>query len=526
MRLGRIKKFLLACLFWGCLTVVCPEVYATENTSEDAAANTSEDATENTSEDTAEGTEKKKLSGNANLRRFKINADEAVMEPEFSKDVTEYTVTMLVDMKQLLFDAKTRNKNAQVVSASGFSNLKNGTNKAVLTVMAEDGTTKSYYFTIIREGEAADKEDTQERETAEITNGFIDHTQSDKKICTTFPDEELPTGCVKVKYIYKEQVIDAACFVNGQMILLYCTDASGENGDFYIYYSGTDELVDFIQLPGAGDNFIFPVQFPIGVVIPDGFSDTMFYQDEKSINAFAIMESYFFPDESTDGLPGEEDGEEQTENTEETENIPERETEEEMADENAVDPTDYYMLYAINQDGQEGFYLYDSLEGTYQRYIDLVIESDIGAFDEENYVIYKKQSQNRMVIIGFLIFGVVVLFVILINMFISMRDLKKRLKAVDDDDNDNDDNDNDDNNNNDNDNDVNGNDDNDVDDNEDEDIKYEVRNKGRKQIHSTGRKNSGPVMFDLTAPMPEEVITAKNDQSGLDEDFEVFKLDD
>ena len=99
-------------------------------------------------------------------------------------------------------------------------------------------------------------------------------------------------------------------------------------------------------------------------------------------------------------------------------------------------PEDFYLFYAMNQDGGEGFYLYDSLEGTYQRYLDMTVEeSATGSFDEESYVIYKEKSQKRMVVIGILIVVVVILCFLLLNMFLKIRELQAGLDDEDDEDN-------------------------------------------------------------------------------------------
>jgi len=354
------------------------------------------------------------LSSNAHLKRFKPT--DAKLKPKFSGDVTDYTVTLKGNDKQLRYKATTEDENAQIIAASGFSNLKNGTNKAVLTVRAQDGTTMAYTFTIVKEGDAVDPEDTTEREVAEAVGGFIPIEGSDLYVNTTFPEELLPEGFLQVDYVYKEQYVEAAFFEPGEMMLLYLSDMEGSNGGFYIYYSGTDEFMDFIQLKGWEGHFIFPIQFPLGVVIPDGFQDASMQWNDKTVPAFmvssSLMEEAVSQDPSDESLTQQDTLEDDLE-------------EEILAGNIGASPDDYYLLYAMNQDGGEGFYMYDSLEGTYQRFLRMTVESEGEVFDDENYVIYKAKSQRRMVVIGVLIIVVVLLLFLLLNMYLQQKEWKE-----------------------------------------------------------------------------------------------------
>lgn len=378
----------------------------------DTPANTTQDENEDKE---SQNVEDQEVSSNANLKKFSIT--DAKIEPKFNKEHTEYTITLEGNMPQLTFSAKTSSKRAKIIAVSGFSYLKNGSNKAVLNVKAEDGTIKTYYFTIIKEGKAASTEDTTEREVIEAVNGRIPVTDSELAVNTTFPSDFLPDGCIKVDYIYKEQVVEAAFFEQGEVMLLYLTKQDGSEGDFYIYYSGTDEFMDFIQIKGSEDQFVFPVQFPVGVVIPDRFIDSSMQWGEKTVPAFMVSTS------ETEEETAVVSANEETQIIEEESLNP------------IVEPTDFYLLYAMNQDGKAGFYLYDTLEGTYQRYLELTsYEEATGAFDEESYVIYKNKSQKRMVVIGVLIVIIVVLLFVLLNLLLSLKEYKEQNDDDDDDD--------------------------------------------------------------------------------------------
>lgn len=394
----------------------------TNDATSDESSETAEKEESTEQEEDSEESEPKELSSNADLKKFKVY--EAKLSPKFSSDVTEYTVTMKGDTKQLLFTAKTKDSKAKVLAASGFSNLKNGNNRAVLNVEAEDGTKKTYTFTIVKEGVAASTEDTSQREVAEEVNGYIAIEDGELYVNTTFPEEMVPEGFKKINYVYKEQIIEAAYSEMGEMILLYLSNMDGSMGDFYIYYSGTDEFMDFIQIKGGEGHFIFPIQFPVGIVIPDGFQDSALQWNDKTVRAFMVAMKVDDSEEETDGSDEDGSGKNQEAETPEADELTE---ELEMAQQYAQ-PEDFYLVYAMNQNGEEGFYLYDSLEGTYQRYLDMsYIALDNDTFDRESYVTYKKKSQNRMIVIGFLIVIVVVMSFLIFNMFLKIRELEQCL---------------------------------------------------------------------------------------------------
>lgn len=88
------------------------------------------------------------LSSNANLKSLEISQGQ--LTPNFSPDITEYSVTVPNSINKLPISAVADDSNAKV-SISGNSDLVVGENKRSVIVTAEDGTQKTYTITIIRE---------------------------------------------------------------------------------------------------------------------------------------------------------------------------------------------------------------------------------------------------------------------------------------------------------------------------------------------------------------------------------------
>ena len=90
------------------------------------------------------------------------------------------------------------------------------------------------------------------------------------------------------------------------------------------------------------------------------------------------------------------------------------------------DPSEYFLVYAMDQSGYQGYYMYDSVGQTYMRYVDL------GAGNASKLEAASKSAKIRLFIIIGLLVLLIVLAIILVNMALSG---KKNDDYYDDDDN-------------------------------------------------------------------------------------------
>ena len=350
------------------------------------------------------GTDTVNLSSNADLKTFKLSPGK--LSPDFSANTTEYEFTLNEDMMQVVLKAKTKDSNAKIISSSGFANLSIGTNLAVLNVKAADGTIKSYRVSIIKESgknNAVENLITANKDT----DGNIPVEGQNLVVNSTIPDNLIPDGCTKVQYVYKNNYVEGALFAKGELMLLYLTDENGNQGDFHIYYSGTDEFVDFVQIKSVDGQFVFPVQYPIGIPVPSGFGEGSIQLSGKTIDAYIMDES-----------------------TSETNYS---ELEEEVEEEPAYDipsTEEYFMFFGISSNGNNGWYLYDTVEKTCQRYLEPAEDSGngVGSFNNESYVTYKLQSQKRMIVICVLIFVIALLLAVILNLLLKMRNNNDKIE--------------------------------------------------------------------------------------------------
>lgn len=93
---------------------------------------------------------------------------------------------------------------------------------------------------------------------------------------------------------------------------------------------------------------------------------------------------------------------------------------------------EFYLIYAMNQNGEEGFYLYDIVEDSYQRYVERDTSYDL----DQSYFKYKDMAHKRFGIICVLAVLLVIAAFAVVNLIIQNRELKAELGDEDEEDED------------------------------------------------------------------------------------------
>ena len=169
-------------------------------------------------------------------------------------------------------------------------------------------------------------------------------TADGKYVSSVFADEFMPVGFSKTTVTYEEQMVEAAQFDMGGIVLLYVTDADGNNGNFDMYDQTTGELSDFLQISGIENRFIIALKAGPDVSVPDGFTKATLNWNSQTLEAYA------YTGEAGDATSGGSDGSV-------------------SGGVAPVDINDFFLIYAISSEGNKGWYMYDQNEGTYQRYV-------------------------------------------------------------------------------------------------------------------------------------------------------------
>lgn len=166
-------------------------------------------------------------------------------------------------------------------------------------------------------------------------------TADGKYVSSVFADEFMPVGFSKTTVTYEEQMVEAAQFDMGGIVLLYVTDADGNNGNFDMYDQTTGELSDFLQISGIENRFIIALKAGSDVNVPDGFTKATLNWNSQTLEAYA------YTGEAGEAASGEAVS----------------------GGVAPVDINDFFLIYAISSEGNKGWYMYDQNEGTYQRYV-------------------------------------------------------------------------------------------------------------------------------------------------------------
>lgn len=148
-----------------------------------------------------------------------------------------------------------------------------------------------------------------------------------------FTEADIPSGFAAGTITYGGESYNGAVQSNGDMRLAYLVD-DAEAGSFYVYDETNVVFTGFEQVIISDQSYIVLLQEDDSLSIPSR------YQKKK-----LTLNGHDFPA------------------WQDTQN------------------TDYYLVYALNQEGAKGVYRYDSVDGTYQRFFEE--DPDTGNIDVE-----------------------------------------------------------------------------------------------------------------------------------------------
>ncbi|MBQ7463288.1 MAG: hypothetical protein IJS86_00335 [Lachnospiraceae bacterium] len=288
-------------------------------------------------------------------------------------------------------------------------------------------------------------------------------------IANTFPDSMMPAGFHRQTVAYQGQNIDLAYMDNSDAVVLaYLTDVTGAVGDFYLCDTATATMSDYVRLEGGNGAYLIILDPGDNINPPTGFKKAVLNVDNKNVTAWTL------PDGTTDEEEDKKDKKKKEGKIKFTETVyagdlglgigagssdagtgeapsaglPETTDTATVVDNSYVDgttvdnasyadaaaaevaaanvqvdaagfvkaqPSEFFLIYGVDYNGAQGFFLYDTLGHTYQRYL----EMDTG--ESEATEKYRKSAQIRLFIIaGLILFSVVLIFII-VNMSLNGR---------------------------------------------------------------------------------------------------------
>ena len=279
---------------------------------DNTGSNTSNDSNANKDNENKE----EKKSSNASLGSLVISA--GTLSPEFSAATKDYTATVDYSCSSLAVTANPADSKASVTSVTGNDSLEVGENTVSVVVTAEDGSTSTYNIVVTRRAEDdpenADKQDNWKK---------FDINGTEWTMVNDIPEDVVPVGFEHSKTVIDGLEYNTLHGTFGDVTLVYLQSESG-NG-LFVYDAAQNAAYEFVRI-NSESHFIV-VLLPKVDDVPEGYNEI-----SLSIEGKGVATAYQTKGEKTD---------DQTK--------------------------DFYLVYAINDNGESGWYTYDSVDGTYMR---------------------------------------------------------------------------------------------------------------------------------------------------------------
>ena len=279
---------------------------------DNSGSNTGNDSNANKDNENKE----EKKSSNASLGSLVISA--GTLSPEFSAATKDYTATVDYSCSSLAVTANPADSKASVTSVTGNDSLEVGENTVSVVVTAEDGSTSTYNIVVTRRAEDdpenADKQDNWKK---------FDINGTEWTMVNDIPEDVVPEGFEHSKTVIDGLEYNTLHGTFGDITLVYLQSESG-NG-LFVYDAAQNAAYEFVRI-NSESHFIV-VLLPKVDDVPEGYNEV-----SLSIEGKGVATAYQTKAEKTD------------------------------------DKTkDFYLVYAINDNGESGWYTYDSVDGTYMR---------------------------------------------------------------------------------------------------------------------------------------------------------------
>lgn len=346
---------------------------------DNSGSNTGNDSNANKDNENKE----EKKSSNASLGSLVISA--GTLSPEFSAATKDYTATVDYSCSSLAVTANPADLKASVTSVTGNDSLEVGENTVSVVVTAEDGSTSTYNIVVTRrtedDPENADKQDNWKK---------FDINGTEWTMVNDIPEDVVPEGFEHSKTVIDGLEYNTLHGTFGDITLVYLQSESG-NG-LFVYDAAQNAAYEFVRI-NSESHFIV-VLLPKVDDVPEGYNEV-----SLSIEGKGVATAYQTKAEKTD---------DQTK--------------------------DFYLVYAINDNGESGWYTYDSVDGTYMR-----TELSTPTVAQEENDTTKSElvpgiANKYLVLAAILVLIIVILLLLLIVSAVKNRKYKAADDYYDDDD--------------------------------------------------------------------------------------------
>lgn len=312
------------------------------------------------------------------------------LSPSFSSGTKNYSVTVGNETKKLSVSATPKDGKAEVTSVSGNNKLSVGKNTVKVVVTAEDGSKSTYTIVVTREAAKESNTNTNTNNNNSNNNNATNNSKTNTNTNTNtnnntnnkntdqltptpeptpttmpeqvveevtefevmigsevrylqkdFDEDDLPKSFEKKTATYKGEEVAAAVSKEGELSMFYLSDLDKKNGAFYVYDEQENSFSKYVAIEGKGGRYIL-INPNSKIEVPAGFEKVTAKLGKKEVSAWKKT---------------------------------------------GVEKNEFYLVYAMNAAGNKGWYLYDTVEETFQRFPSEIInanrEEDIAAFGQD-----------------------------------------------------------------------------------------------------------------------------------------------
>lgn len=296
-------------------------------------------------------------SGDNNLTSLSVaavdddgNNSNVSITPDFSADVLEYKAEVGENVKKLAVAVTTSDPSAKT-KISGVK-LDAGENLTTIRVTSADGQNKEYKIYTIKGGSTTENTATNDNGLLPVPEDKTPHFSQKigRYVIQNFDAVGIPEGFNQCGISYEDKQLTALSGYNGNVILMcLADDENGTNSALFVYNSGTDTFSLYNKYVVEENDFILLTP-DSGVSVPEGYSETTV--QINGIDTVAWQGGIY---KSGSG---------------------------------------FYLVYAISQSGNKGFYVYDTEENSFLRFVTSTKGESTDQGLQADYEELKKKSDD------------------------------------------------------------------------------------------------------------------------------------
>ena len=244
--------------------------------------------------------------------------------PSFSSEITEYKADLPSSTKKLVI--ATTLSNAKATTSISGTRIDPGANKTTITVTAEDGSKTVYtlYTNCLKETESTTQETpSQSEETTEFDRAPKHIPEINKYLMQDFSLVTIPEGFEESVAMFREQKIAVLKGIAKDLMLVcLADDVQGINAKLYLFTEASGTITDYVNITSTQKIYTI-IPAPDDYQGPEGYVPTTLDINGSGVRAWVKGEG-----------------------------------------------TDFYVVFAMNWDGETALYVYDAKEQTMQRFIE------------------------------------------------------------------------------------------------------------------------------------------------------------